>query len=281
MTKFLTNLDLSNNEIVNVLLQKLASDPSSPSSGRIYYNTTDNKIRFYNGTVWIELPGAGGGGDADTLEGEVGSYYLARVNHTGTQAASTISDLATVVKAYTLDEFADPAADINANNHKIVNLATPTNTNDAATLGYVNTQISALVDSAPGVLDTLNELAAALGDDPNFATTVATNIDAAKNRANHTGTQTVSTISDFNSAVASAIAARYFTQDIGDGGTTAIVVTHNLGTRDVQVSLRQSASPYSLSHYTDVEATSTNTITLRFAVAPTTNEYKVLITKVG
>lgn len=35
---------------------------------------------------------------------------------------------------------------------------------------------AALVDSAPGTLDTLNELAAALGDDPNFASTVTTQI---------------------------------------------------------------------------------------------------------
>lgn len=40
----------------------------------------------------------------------------------------------------------------------------------------VNNAIAALVDTAPATLDTLNELAAALGDDPNFATTVATNI---------------------------------------------------------------------------------------------------------
>lgn len=40
----------------------------------------------------------------------------------------------------------------------------------------VDAKIAALVDSAPSTLDTLNELAAALGDDPNFATTVATNI---------------------------------------------------------------------------------------------------------
>jgi len=37
---------------------------------------------------------------------------------------------------------------------------------------YVDSQIAAFVDAAPGALDTLNELAAALGDDPNFATTV-------------------------------------------------------------------------------------------------------------
>ena len=37
-------------------------------------------------------------------------------------------------------------------------------------------KIDALVDTAPGTMDTLNELAAALGDDPNFATTTATSI---------------------------------------------------------------------------------------------------------
>lgn len=36
--------------------------------------------------------------------------------------------------------------------------------------------VASLVDGSPGTLDTLNELAAALGDDPNFATTVSTNI---------------------------------------------------------------------------------------------------------
>jgi hypothetical protein len=48
--------------------------------------------------------------------------------------------------------------------------------NSYATQTYVNTAVSNLVDAAPGTLNTLNELAAALGDDPNFATTVATNI---------------------------------------------------------------------------------------------------------
>jgi len=65
---------------------------------------------------------------------------------------------------------------IDMTNDKITNLATPTNSTDAATKGYVDTTVSNLVDSAPGTLDTLNELAAALGDDPNFATTVANSI---------------------------------------------------------------------------------------------------------
>ena len=45
-----------------------------------------------------------------------------------------------------------------------------------ATESYVNTAISNLTDSAPDLLNTLNELAAALGDDPNFATTVTNSI---------------------------------------------------------------------------------------------------------
>ena len=49
-------------------------------------------------------------------------------------------------------------------------------TNSYATQTYVNTQVSNLVDSAPSTLDTLNELAAALGDDANFSTTTATSL---------------------------------------------------------------------------------------------------------
>lgn len=51
--------------------------------------------------------------------------------------------------------------------------ATPgTDTAQAASTAFVRSEISALVDASPSTLDTLNELAAALGDDQNFATTV-------------------------------------------------------------------------------------------------------------
>ena len=66
-----------------------------------------------------------------------------------------------------------------------------------ATQSYVTTQLAALIASAPSTLDTLNELATALGNDPNFATTVTTNISTkASLTANNTmtGTTTFSTI---------------------------------------------------------------------------------------
>lgn len=46
----------------------------------------------------------------------------------------------------------------------------------AALQTFVDGRVQLVVDSAPAALDTLNELAAALGDDPNFATTVSTQI---------------------------------------------------------------------------------------------------------
>jgi hypothetical protein len=47
---------------------------------------------------------------------------------------------------------------------------------DAALVAYVDTKVAGIVNSAPATLDTLNELAAALGNNPNFATTTATQI---------------------------------------------------------------------------------------------------------
>ena len=53
-----------------------------------------------------------------------------------------------------------------------------TNTTQLATTAFVSAAIAALVDGAPGALDTLNELAAALADDASFSTTITNSIAA-------------------------------------------------------------------------------------------------------
>lgn len=87
-----------------------------------------------------------------------------------------------------------------------------------ATPSYVDTAVSSLVDAAPATLDTLNELAAALGDDPNFATTVSTNIGTK-------WTQDNTKISNWDTAYSwgDHAAAGYVTSVSVDGGSAASV----------------------------------------------------------
>lgn len=55
---------------------------------------------------------------------------------------------------------------------------------------YVDTKVAGIVDTAPETLNTLNELSAALGDDPNFATTVATQIGGKVDKVSGKGLST-------------------------------------------------------------------------------------------
>ena len=112
------------------------------------YDAYNNNMwtRTNNGGTWSSWyamwnsfnDGSGSGLDADLLDGQQGSYYRAYANLTGTPTIPSLSGYATE--------------------------------------SYVGTQISNLVDSSPAALNTLNELAAAIGDDASFSTTVTNNI---------------------------------------------------------------------------------------------------------
>jgi hypothetical protein len=86
----------------------------------------------------------------------------ARANHTGTQLAATVSDFDTQVRTSRLDQMAAPTGSVSVNSQKITSLATPTSNADAATKLYVDTKVADLVNSAPGTLDTLGEIANAI-----------------------------------------------------------------------------------------------------------------------
>lgn len=58
--KFLVDIDLNKLELQNAVIQNLASDPSNPVAGQVYFNTTTHRFRVYTGTEWNEM-GTGGG----------------------------------------------------------------------------------------------------------------------------------------------------------------------------------------------------------------------------
>lgn len=75
---------------------------------------------------------------------------------------------------------------------------------------------------------------------------------------------------------ANGYGVRKYSASVGNGSLTSIALTHNLGTRDVSVHIYDNASPYAQVE-ADVEHTDTNNVTVKFAVAPTTNQYRVVI----
>ena len=55
--KYLSSIDLNKNELQNAKVHVLASAPSNPQEGQIYYNSTDNKLFFYDGSAFVDASG--------------------------------------------------------------------------------------------------------------------------------------------------------------------------------------------------------------------------------
>ena len=99
------------------------------------------------------------------------AYAIQRANHTGTQAISTVTGLQGA-----LDLKAPLASPALTGTPTAPTASGGTNTTQLATTAFVQSAITSLINGAPGVLDTLQELAAALGDDPNFAATMTSQL---------------------------------------------------------------------------------------------------------
>lgn len=123
-----------------------------PSSGPIAVVTSVN-----GQTGAVTVTGGGGGGAVASVNGQTGTVVL---------TADNITD-GTTNKAYTSTERAKLAG---------IAPAATANRTDSATDTAIQTAVNNLVNGAPGALDQLNELAAALGNDANFAATVTNSL---------------------------------------------------------------------------------------------------------
>lgn len=83
------------------------------------------------------------------------------------------------------------------------------------------------------------------------------------------------TFGDVENLITQTVTTKYSSL-IGDGTQTVFTLTHNMNTRDLSVTVRENASPYSVV-YTDVEFPSINTVKISFGSAPGSNAYRVTV----
>jgi len=318
---YLTDINLNKNELQNAVIQKLATDPSSgQTAGWIIFNTTDNQLKVYDGSAWTNVGGditgvditAGTGlsGTVSTTSGQhtqtinlanttvtAGSYGSATSIPTFTvdaQGRLTAAGSASITTTLTIDSdsasedvsLADDDLKIVGTANEIETAVTKSGTDVSLTIGLPNdvtigNDLTVLGDlQVTGTTTTNNVETVSTSNGIIFEGTVA---DA------HEGTllagaltaDVTYTLPDKTGTVAmtSDITDRFYAASIGDGSATSYTVTHNLGSQDVIVQLYDASSLDTV--FADVVRTSTSVVTIDFAVAPTANDIRVLVTKIA
>ena len=141
--KFLTNLDLNQNQLLNATFEKLATDPSSSNfEGRLVYNTTTDTIKVYTGSAFVSLPhtivSGGGAGIAEALTvSESNGTVTLTLNVADTDSAGLLpAAMWNMLTDATSDATASKLVKRDASGNAKV--ATPTDSAHIATKGYVD-----------------------------------------------------------------------------------------------------------------------------------------------
>jgi hypothetical protein len=146
-TKFVTNLDINQNQILNGTFEVLASDPSSNNfEGRMIYNSTEDTIKVYTGLAWRKMlhavQASGSYTDALTVSESNGTVSL-QLNLADTDSAGLLSSTFwNDLNGATSDATASKLVKRDGNGN--IKVADPTDAAHAATKGYVDAARSGL-----------------------------------------------------------------------------------------------------------------------------------------
>lgn len=155
MSKLLeTDLNFNHKQALALRMQVLAAAPGSPVTGQVYYNSTTNRIEYYNGTTWVTLHASwvssvtgtspvnssGGATPAISIDAASGSGpgSMSAAHYTLVNAATDVNTASTLVKRDASGNFT--AGQITAT--KVTGLSTPSAGSDAATKTYVDQLIN-------------------------------------------------------------------------------------------------------------------------------------------
>lgn len=227
--------DFKNNQLLNVLLQLLGAEPAA-IQGKVFMDTAAGAVKVsLDGSTWVSLATtadlAGAGVSLEVVMDALGTGALvggANMTLTYDDAANAGEGTVTFdVTGLTSGDLSDFTTAVNS---------------------LITTQLNAVVDGAPGALDTLNELAAALQDNPDIIGDILT---------------------------AQALRTQQHVALYGDGAATSFAIAHNLGTVGPVVSIVEVAT----GNAWDVPWTvdNANQVTITHSITPTADQFRVTV----
>lgn len=326
--KFLVNLDLAKNQILNAAIQNLSSAPSSPVAGQIYYNTSDSRMYFWDNSTWVDMSGdirdvIGGLGltanesngvitldlnvDASTIEisndflrvkdGGITTAKLADVStNINFNSGSTAIPTAEAVKNY-VDSVVGGLGNLEGGwsisaNHTYPTVMYP-NVIKKGDYWYATTA-GDIWSSDGSVYVEVGDVMIATVDNANYTDnnhwiilqvnkdqateTVLGLVRIADQTTVNTGTDDTEAVTPLKLKTYLDNAVGGYAQNLGDNSSTSFFVTHNLNTYDIITTIYSNFSPRE-EVIADVEITGPNDMFVRFAVAPSYNEFRVVIKK--
>lgn len=251
--KFLNNLDvqgtvdLNDNELLNIVVQKLASDPTLVE-GQIYYNTASDVLKYGTASGWVTLSsatgditgvtagtGLDGGGSSGSVTVSLSSATIAEIDANtaktsfpgfGTTASTALAGNTTTISASQANKLA--GIDTSANNYSLP-------TADDTTLGGIKVGTNLSIDGSGVLSATDTNTTYSVGDggltQKNFTTTLKTKLDGIEANADVTDVTNVLavlsggtnvTISDTGVISSTDTNTTY---SVGNGGLTEINFT--------------------------------------------------------
>tara|TARA_R100001463_G_scaffold70590_1_gene124230 strand:+ start:25 stop:954 length:930 start_codon:yes stop_codon:yes gene_type:complete len=305
---FLSNINMNQNEIQNLVIHKQTSDPTG-AEGQIYYNSSTDKVKIYNGSAWISIAG-----DIEEITSAT-TNQLTVANGTGPAPALTIvtaaianggTGLATADQIHTFvtTQTDSIAADTSGTAAKVtVTEDTSSNTNynvvfhngsnalldESSTGGFhynPSTEtlsvknLSVTVKTTQKEVELINTSGGVVfeGDTANDFETTLDVVDATADRTinlpNASGT--VQLVGDATREFAVALNA---SEGTVTKSTNTYTVTHSLNSRDVACQVYHTSN-YDTVHV-DITRATVNTVEVAFGQSVTDGDYKILITKIG
>lgn len=227
-----------------------------PEAGKIYVNLADNKTYRWSGSTLVEI-------SASVVIGTTAgtAYDGAAGAKNAEDIAKNAEDIAKLVDGTTVVDKAnkDGEGNVIAETYLKKNEAITAGTHTKITYdenGLVTGGEDLTIDDIPDLSEKYINV-----DQKGVANGVAT--------LDENGLVPVEQIPG-------GIGIQKYSENIGDGAATEFTITHNLGTQDVTITLRDAASPFEVV-YADILVETENTIKVSFGAAPAAGQYRVTV----